>query len=66
VWKAVFLPELVITSLSLSTLRTQTEMKAKKPNGPMELIPVPAALLARRLRSRLWCQKQAGIAHRGR
>ena len=32
----------------------------------MELIPVPSALLARRLRSRLWCQKQAGIPHRGR
>jgi hypothetical protein len=32
----------------------------------MELIPVASPLLARRLRSRLWCQKQAGIPHRGR
>ena len=37
-----------------------------KANEPMELIPVPAALLARRLRSRLWCQKRAGIPHRRR
>ena len=35
-------------------------------NEPMELIPVPSALLARRLRSRLGCQKRAGIPHRGR
>jgi hypothetical protein len=34
-------------------------------NEPMELIPVPAALLARRLRRRLCCQKQAGMPHRG-
>jgi len=27
---------------------------------------MPSALLARRLRSRLWCQKQVGIGHRGR
>jgi len=27
---------------------------------------MPSALLARRLRSRLWCQKQVGAGHRGR
>jgi len=32
----------------------------------MQLIPVPSGLLARRLRSRLWCQKRAGIPDRGR
>ena len=32
----------------------------------MQLIPVPAALLAFRLRSSLGCQKQAGIPDRGR
>jgi len=32
----------------------------------MQLIPMPSALLARRLRSRLWCQKQVGIPDRGR
>ena len=36
------------------------------PNGAVELIPVPSGLLARRLRSRLWCQKQVGAGHRGR
>jgi hypothetical protein len=35
-------------------------------NGPMLLIPMPAALLARRLRSILWRQKQVGIPERGR
>jgi len=35
-------------------------------NGPMDLTPMPSALLARRLRSRLWCQKQVGAGHRGR
>jgi hypothetical protein len=40
--------------------------KYKKANGAVELIPVPSGLLARRLQSRLWCQKQAGIPHRGR
>jgi len=37
-----------------------------KPNRAMQLIPMPSALLARRLRSRLWCQKQVGIPDRGR
>ena len=32
----------------------------------MQLIPMPSALLARRLRSSLWCQKQVGIPDRGR
>jgi len=35
-------------------------------NEPMDLTPMPAALLSRRLRSRLWCQKQVGAGHRGR
>ena len=38
----------------------------KIPNGAVEVIPIPSGLLARRLRSSLWCQKQAGIPHRGR
>jgi len=32
----------------------------------MHLTPMPSALLARRLRSRLWCQKQVGAGDRGR
>jgi hypothetical protein len=32
----------------------------------MHLTPMPSALLARRLRSRLWCQKQVGASDRGR
>jgi hypothetical protein len=35
-------------------------------NGPMQLTPMPLALLARRLRSSLWRQKQVVIRHRGR
>jgi len=31
----------------------------------MHLTPMPSALLARRLRSRLWCQKQVGASDRG-
>jgi hypothetical protein len=34
-------------------------------NGPVDLILVPLGLLARRLRSRLGCQKQASIGDRG-
>jgi len=41
-------------------------MKNKKPNGPVQLIPMPSALLAFRLRSSLGCQKQVGIPDRGR
>jgi len=37
-----------------------------RPNGPIDLIPMPSALLACRLRSSLGCQKQVGIGHRGR
>jgi len=37
-----------------------------KPNEPMHLTPMPSALLARRLRSSLWCQKQVGASDRGR
>jgi len=42
------------------------DREGKSANRPMQLIPVPAGLLARRLRGRLWCQKRAGIPHRGR
>ena len=35
-------------------------------NEPMHLTPMPSALLARRLRSRLGCQKQVGAGDRGR
>jgi hypothetical protein len=38
----------------------------KRPNGPVDLIPVSSALLAFRLRSRLGGQKQAGIGYWGR
>jgi len=34
-------------------------------NRPMDLTPMPSALLVFRLRSRLWCQKQAAIPDRG-
>jgi len=33
---------------------------------PMDLATTPAALLARRLRISLWCQKQVVAGHRGR
>jgi len=57
-----------VTDLCSSGLRLRPRImeQIKNANEPMELIPVPSALLARRLRSRLGCQKQAGIAHRGR
>jgi len=32
----------------------------------MDLTAMPSALLARRLRGRLWCQKQVVIGDRGR
>ena len=35
-------------------------------NGAIDLTTMPSALLARRLRSRLWCQKQVVAGHRGR
>jgi len=38
----------------------------KSANRPMDRITTPAALLARRLRSSLWCQKRVVIGHRGR
>ena len=42
------------------------DREGKSANRPMQSIPVPAGLLARRLRGRLWCQKRAGIPDRGR
>jgi len=33
--------------------------------GLHDLTPMPSALFARRLRSRLWCQKQVGASDRG-
>jgi len=41
-------------------------LKTKYANEPMDRITMPAALLARRLRSSLWCQKRVVIGHRGR
>ena len=38
----------------------------KNANEPVQLIPMPSALLAFRLRSSLGCQKQVGIPDRGR
>jgi len=35
-------------------------------NEPIDLTTMPLALLARRLRSSLWCQKQVVAGHRGR
>ncbi len=42
------------------------QLKKKMANGPMHLTTMPAALLARRLRSRLWCQKQVVAGDWGR
>ena len=39
----------------------QFSTKKQWPNGRMHPIPVPSALLASRLRSRLGCQKQSGM-----
>jgi len=41
-------------------------MKQKRPNEPMDLTTMRSALLARRLRSRLWRQKQVVAGDRGR
>jgi len=41
-------------------------LKEIRPNGVIDLTTMPSALLARRLRSRLWCQKQVVAGHRGR
>jgi len=41
-------------------------MQKNRPNEPMDRITMPSALLARRLRSSLWCQKQVVLADRGR
>jgi len=41
-------------------------IKITRPNDPMDLTTMPAALLARRLRSSLWCQKQVAAGHRER
>ena len=43
-----------------------SEQCAKNANERIHLIPMPAALLAFRLRSSLGCQKQVGIGYRGR
>jgi len=40
--------------------------KTNKPNGAVELIPVPAGLLSQRLLAHPLRQKRAGIPHRGR
>jgi hypothetical protein len=54
--------------------RTQTQARFhatpdhenKMANRPMDLTTMPSALLARRLRSSLWCQKRVVAGHRGR
>jgi len=52
-----------IVNLRIDAFRRENEKNA---NGPVQLIPMPSALLARRLRSSLWRQKQVVIGHRGR
>ena len=42
------------------------QLNGNNANEPIDLTPMPSALLARRLRSSLWCQKQVGAGHRGR
>jgi hypothetical protein len=41
-------------------------LKNNKPNGPVQLIPMPSALLSRILLTQDPRQKQVGIGHRGR
>jgi len=43
-----------------------SDQKQNIANEPVDLIPVPSGLLAFRLRSKLWCQKQVGASDRGR
>ena len=52
-------------SARLSRPRLPSNSSSSRTSYP-QLIPMPAALLARRLRSSLWCQKQVGIPDRGR
>jgi hypothetical protein len=49
-----------------SRIKCGVRENSKRPNRPMHLTPMPSALLARRLRSRLWRQKQVGASDRGR
>ena len=57
-----------VTDLCSSCLRLRPRImeQIKYANEPMDLTTMPAALLARRLRSSLWCQKQVVAGHRGR
>jgi len=56
-----------IENIQTINLERHSEMMRIQNNAkPIELIPMPSALLACRLRSRLGCQKQVGIGHRGR
>ena len=41
-------------------------MIENKPNNPLHSTTMPSALLARRLRSSLWCQKRVVASDRGR
>ncbi len=52
-----------IVKLWIAAIRRTNENNA---NEPVQLIPMPAALLAFRLRSSLGCQKRVGIPDRGR
>jgi hypothetical protein len=41
-------------------------MKTKRPNEPMDRMPMPSALLSHILLTQAVRQKQVGIGHRGR
>jgi len=55
-----------ISSRAQATFHTIPDHEGKSANRAMDRITMPSALLARRLRSSLWCQKQVVIGHRGR
>ena len=54
------------TSPAQATFQGLPDHEGKNANRAMDRITMPAALLAFRLRSRLGCQKQVVIGHRGR
>jgi len=55
-----------ISSRAQATIHAGADHERKSANRAMDRITMPAALLARRLRSSLWCQKQVVIGHRRR
>ena len=54
------------TSPAQARFHALPDHEGKNANRAMDRITMPAALLARRLRSSLGCQKQVVIGHRGR